>query len=287
MLFDPVKPSCMDLVVVRFPLPSEPIIGEAVKQASESGVPTSEQLINEANARMLTGPSISTLGASRVHSCACTVHYICENHTQICVYIRIIVHRRSRLPASIWSIIEYLAANLARNRGGRVGGDADGDGGRSGSRRANSVRKRVFGGLRFGGVGPGYIAVAWSPPHWFVEPLIGTALYLEIYIGLVRAKQSMTVYNSSFLTIELPQNLARNRGGRVGGDADGDGGRSGSRRANSVRKRVFGGLRFGGVGPGYIAVAWSPPHWFVEPLIGTALYLEIYIGLGCGVVAVV
>ncbi|KAI4487769.1 hypothetical protein M0802_011827 [Mischocyttarus mexicanus] len=24
------------------------------------------------------------------------------------------------------------------------------------------------------------------------------------------------------------------------------------------------------------------PHWFVEPLIGTALYPEIYIGLACG-----
>ncbi|KYM82243.1 hypothetical protein ALC53_07243 [Atta colombica] len=41
---------------------------QSVKQASESSVPTSEQLINEANARMLTGPSISTPGASRVHS---------------------------------------------------------------------------------------------------------------------------------------------------------------------------------------------------------------------------
>lgn len=95
---------------------------------------------------------------------------------------------------------------------------------------------------------------------------------------------------SSFLTIELPQNLAGERGGRVGGDADGDGGRSGSRRTNSVggrERRGEGGLRFGGLGPGYIAVAWSPPHWFVEPLIGTALYPEIYIGLGCGVVAVV
>lgn len=46
------------------------------------------------------------------------------------------------------------------------------------------------------------------------------------------------------------------------------------------------GLR-GGLGPGYIAVAWSPPHWFVEPLIGTALYPEIYIGLGWGVVVLV
>lgn len=32
----------------------------------------------------------------------------------------------------------------------------------------------------------------------------------------------------------------------------------------------------------YIAIARPPPHWFVEPLIGTALYQEIYIGLGCG-----
>ncbi|KYN09938.1 hypothetical protein ALC57_17935 [Trachymyrmex cornetzi] len=73
MLFDPVKPSCMDLAVVQFPLLSEPIIGKARYRsrgiyANESGVPTSEQLINEANACMLTGPSISTPGASRVHS---------------------------------------------------------------------------------------------------------------------------------------------------------------------------------------------------------------------------
>lgn len=45
---------------------------------------------------------------------------------------------------------------------------------------------------------------------------------------------------SCFLTIELPQNLAGDRGGRVGGDADGDGGRSGSRRSNSVGKGVLG-----------------------------------------------
>lgn len=36
------------------------------------------------------------------------------------------------------------------------------------------------------------------------------------------------------------------------------------------------------LGPRYIAIARPPPHWFVEPLIGTALYQEIYIGLGCG-----
>ncbi|EGI66575.1 hypothetical protein G5I_04907 [Acromyrmex echinatior] len=78
-----------------------------VKQASESGVPTSEQLINEANARMLTGPSISTPGASRVHSYACIVQYIRENHTQICVHIDSV---RMIVRASIWSIIEYLAA---------------------------------------------------------------------------------------------------------------------------------------------------------------------------------
>ena len=37
-----------------------------------------------------------------------------------------------------------------------------------------------------------------------------------------------------------------------------------------------------GDSPRYIAIARPPPHWFVEPLIGTALYQEIYIGLGCG-----
>lgn len=42
----------------------------------------------------------------------------------------------------------------------------------------------------------------------------------------------------------------------------------------------------GRLGPGYMTVARSPPHWFVEPLIGTALYPEIYIGLGCGLAAV-
>lgn len=55
---------------------------------------------------------------------------------------------------------------------------------------------------------------------------------------------------SAFLTIELPQNLARDRGGRVGGDADGDGGRSGSRGANSAgRKGALGGCASGGLGP--------------------------------------
>ncbi|KYN42522.1 hypothetical protein ALC56_03068 [Trachymyrmex septentrionalis] len=83
----------------------------SVKQASESGVPTSEQLINEANARMLTGPSISTPGTSRVHSYACIVQYIRENHTQICVHTRnCTLALRTHDSASIWSIIEYLAA---------------------------------------------------------------------------------------------------------------------------------------------------------------------------------
>ncbi|KYQ49679.1 hypothetical protein ALC60_11213 [Trachymyrmex zeteki] len=72
-----------------------------VKQVSESGVPTSEQLINEANVRMLTEPSISTLGASRAHSYACIVQYVRENHTQICVHI--------------YSVREYVPERCASN----------------------------------------------------------------------------------------------------------------------------------------------------------------------------
>ncbi|TGZ50941.1 Uncharacterized protein DBV15_11019 [Temnothorax longispinosus] len=105
VLFDPVKPSRMDLAVVQFPPPSEPIIGEAryrsrgicaqVKQASESGVPTSEQLINEANCSY-----VDRAVDSYSSSLACAL--VCMHCTA--------PYEDTHASASIWSIIEYLAA---------------------------------------------------------------------------------------------------------------------------------------------------------------------------------